>query len=51
MPVVFALMFLAPLVAMIAVANGAIQVLPIMMGMSAIAVVAHIFFEKRRKKA
>ena len=48
MPVVFALMFSAPLVAMIAVANGANQILPLMIGMSAIAVVAYVYFEKRK---
>ena len=48
MRVVFALTFFAPLVAMIAVANGAERVLPLMIVMSAIALVAQILIERRK---
>ncbi len=49
MRVVLALTLFAPLVAMIAVLNGAERVLPLMMAMSAIALVAQLFIEMRRR--
>lgn len=48
MRVVLALTFFAPLVAMLAVANGAQRILPLMILMSAIALVAQILIERRK---
>lgn len=47
MRVALALLFLAPLVATMAVKNGAQQILPLMIAMSVIAVVAYFVFERK----
>lgn len=49
MRVAIALLFFAPIVAMIAIKNGAEQILPIMMGMSLIAIVAYFIFDRKEE--
>ena len=45
MRVLLALMFVAPLVAGYAVRSGAQQILPLMLGMSVLAIVAYFIFD------
>ena len=47
MRILLALMFLAPLVGIVAVKSGVDQILPLMIGMSAIAIIAQIIIELR----
>ena len=49
MRVSLALMFFAPLAAALAVKNGAEQILPLMIGMSVIAVIAYFVFERKAR--
>ena len=46
MRVTLALLFLAPLVAMFAIQSGTQQILPLMMGMSVLAIIAYFVFER-----
>jgi len=47
MRVVLALLILAPLAATFAIKSGVDRILPLMIAMSLVAIVAHIYFEMR----
>ncbi len=51
MRVTLALLFFAPIVAMLAVKSGADQILPLMMGMSLLAIIAYMVWERPRELA